>query len=144
MGWISYAFPNFNSCTVAVWEWIINFIPHFILDVITYPISMLGFKLNHVSKRGPRWHNLFRWPLILVFTTTFHQTHNWWNIKTLHRCPSLHGVKPICWYGMLWYVCYICLTFRLVQFWFLLTSWHLYTAYWNVKCWYYRLMWYHS
>ena len=34
---ITYPFPNFNGCTVEVWEWIGNFIPHFIMGVITYP-----------------------------------------------------------------------------------------------------------
>ena len=34
---IIYPFPNFNGCTVKVWECISNFIPHFITDVITYP-----------------------------------------------------------------------------------------------------------
>ena len=34
---ITYPFPNFNGCTVEVWEWKSNFIPHFIMDVITYP-----------------------------------------------------------------------------------------------------------
>ena len=47
---ITYPFPNFNGATVEVWEWISNFIhtvevwewisnyiPHFIIDVITYP-----------------------------------------------------------------------------------------------------------
>ena len=34
---ITYPFPNFNSETVEVWEWIRNFIIHFIGDVITYP-----------------------------------------------------------------------------------------------------------
>ena len=31
---ITYPFPIFNSCTVEVWEWISNFIPHFIMDII--------------------------------------------------------------------------------------------------------------
>ena len=34
---ITYPFPNFNSATVEVWGWISNFIPHFIMGVITYP-----------------------------------------------------------------------------------------------------------
>ena len=34
---ITYPFPNFNSCTVEVWEWISNFIPHLARHVITYP-----------------------------------------------------------------------------------------------------------
>ena len=34
---IMYTFPNFNSYTIEVWEWISNFITHFIMDVITCP-----------------------------------------------------------------------------------------------------------
>ena len=33
---ITYPFPNFNGCTVVVWEWISDFIPHFIMYLITY------------------------------------------------------------------------------------------------------------
>ena len=36
-GEIAYPFPNFNGCTVEVWEWKSNFIPNFIRFVITYP-----------------------------------------------------------------------------------------------------------
>ena len=45
-------FPNFNDCTFEVWKWIRNFIPHFIMDVSTYPWS--DYKLNQFSKSGPR------------------------------------------------------------------------------------------
>ena len=45
---ITNPFPNFNSCTIGVWEGISNFIPHFIM-VYSY-LSMLVFKLSHVSK----------------------------------------------------------------------------------------------
>ena len=48
---ITFLFPNFNGCTVEVWEWISNFISHFTEHVITYPC--LGLKLNYVSKRSP-------------------------------------------------------------------------------------------
>ena len=34
---ITYAFPNFNGCTVEVWEWISNSIPHFRGHMINYP-----------------------------------------------------------------------------------------------------------
>ena len=30
----TYPFPNFNGCTVEVWEWIGTFIPYFVMDVI--------------------------------------------------------------------------------------------------------------
>ena len=34
---ITYSFPNFNGCTVEVWKWISDFIPDFIIYIITYP-----------------------------------------------------------------------------------------------------------
>ena len=34
---ITYAFPNFNGATVEVWEWISDFIPHFMMDAINHP-----------------------------------------------------------------------------------------------------------
>ena len=42
---MTYPFPNFNGCTVEVWEWINNFISHFSVHVITYPCLVL--KLEH-------------------------------------------------------------------------------------------------
>ena len=36
-GGITYPFPNFNGCTIEVWEWMINFVQHFIGNVISYP-----------------------------------------------------------------------------------------------------------
>ena len=35
-GEITYPFPNFNSATVEVWEWICNFISHFMMDAILH------------------------------------------------------------------------------------------------------------
>ena len=34
---IIYPFPNVNGATVEVWEWIYDFIPHFIVDAIINP-----------------------------------------------------------------------------------------------------------
>ena len=51
---ISYPFPNFNGCTVEVYEWISNFILHF-YSACDY-LSVLGLNLNRVSKKDPRWH----------------------------------------------------------------------------------------
>ena len=36
-GEITYPFPNFNGCNIEVWEWINNFTPYFIRDVLAYP-----------------------------------------------------------------------------------------------------------
>ena len=49
---ITYQFPNFNCATIEVWEWISNFIPHFYNGC--NQLSVLGSKLIHFSKRGPR------------------------------------------------------------------------------------------
>ena len=46
---VIYPFPNFNGATVEVWDSISNFIPHFIMDIITYSC----WESIHVSKRAP-------------------------------------------------------------------------------------------
>ena len=66
VGEVTNPFPNFNGATVEVWEWISNFIPHFIRhDKWCHPtlywasdyLSMLGLKLNHASKWAPCHQN---------------------------------------------------------------------------------------
>ena len=60
---ITYPFPNFNGCTVEVWEWINNFIPHFIMDVITYPCWVTVKTTLGMSFRWSRIWPLFKyWP----------------------------------------------------------------------------------
>ena len=34
---LTYQFPNFNGATVEVWEWVSNFTPHVMMDVINCP-----------------------------------------------------------------------------------------------------------
>ena len=48
---ITYPFPNFNGATIEVLEWINKFNLTF-YNGCKY-LSMLGLKLNHVSKRDP-------------------------------------------------------------------------------------------
>ena len=50
---IIYPFPNFNSFTVEVWEWISNFIPRLIMDVIIQPCWL---ELILISKRIQWWN----------------------------------------------------------------------------------------
>ena len=33
---MTYPFIKCNRCTIEVWEWMDNFIPHFLIDLITY------------------------------------------------------------------------------------------------------------
>ena len=71
------------GATVEVWEWISNFIPHFI-RAWDY-LSMLRLKLIHASKRRPSWlrHeiNLPRNHLTKLSTTKCEL--KWWNICSL-------------------------------------------------------------
>ena len=46
MGWSYLSIRNLSGCTVEVCEWISNFIPQFIMGVITYP--KLELKLIHL------------------------------------------------------------------------------------------------
>ena len=47
------SFLNCNGSTVEVKEWISNFIPHFFIGCSD--LSMVGWKLKHVGKRGNWW-----------------------------------------------------------------------------------------
>ena len=50
---ITYPFPNFKGWIVKIYEWISTFIPHFVIDPITY-LCTLGLQLIHISKWGLR------------------------------------------------------------------------------------------
>ena len=56
MGWIYVSNHNFNGITVEVWEWISNFIPYFMMDVITYPCWDLSKTMS--VKGAPEFHNV--------------------------------------------------------------------------------------
>ena len=49
-GWyeITYPYPNFNGCTVEVWDWINDFLPYILMGVIH-----AGIELNNVRKSNP-------------------------------------------------------------------------------------------
>ena len=49
---ITNPFPNFNSATIEVWEWICYVIPA-LCNVLNY-LFMLGLKLILVGKRDPK------------------------------------------------------------------------------------------
>ena len=46
----TYSFPNFSGWTVEVWEWISNFIPHFIGHVITF---RCWYQSSTILVKGP-------------------------------------------------------------------------------------------
>ena len=62
-----YTFPNFNGCSIEVWEWISNFSPH---KNRCNHLSMVVLKLNYVGERGPR-HCSFPQSMITQFILWF-------------------------------------------------------------------------
>ena len=94
-GEMTYPFPNFNGCTVEVWEWISNFMPHFIGHVITYPCwdlynhasavaigldaqRHLGFRNAYTPYASVIVHHWFR--LGIVTHQTPNHYHNWYQL----------------------------------------------------------------
>ena len=85
---------NIHGITVKVWEWISSFSPH--LDVHRCDHwSMLGQKLNHISKRGSCWENLtnvnandYQYCMICIWNLNnfgiFHCVEVW--VYDLHIC----------------------------------------------------------
>ena len=49
--WDEFTYPFSKAAAVEVWEWISNFIPHFIMNDYNY-LSVLGVKLKYVDKWG--------------------------------------------------------------------------------------------
>ena len=83
---ITYPFPNFNGCTMEVWEWISNFIPHTLYNGCNY-LPMLGLKLIHVSKRGDlNKMSTFYW---MKFHWSFWSSNrHWFWYWSLGRCTG--------------------------------------------------------
>ena len=49
---ITYPFPNFYITTVEVWEWMSNFIPQFVIDIITDPCWDQRYSMLITDARG--------------------------------------------------------------------------------------------
>ena len=93
---ITYPFPNFNGCTVELWEWISNVIPH----LCAY-LSMLGLKLNNVSKNHQQpWRFLpaailaSYGPQGLINHRQLHWFFNRLFRRALKKTPKLHTTGP--------------------------------------------------
>ena len=72
--WDEITYPNsdFNGCAVEVWEWIRNFIPHYIMDVIAHPcwVSLYGnvFFLMCFSVQGATNTEIWRFSPVTSLT----------------------------------------------------------------------------
>ena len=72
---ITYPFPNLKGSTIEVWQWISNFIPHFIMAYLACNyLSMLGLKSFWVSKKGPQAWILAQWTHDVIIPL-LHQNH---------------------------------------------------------------------
>ena len=75
-GGFIYLFPNSHGCTVDVWDWISSFIPHFIMDLITYPCW--GKSWTMLLKSAPRkviWPFNSRKELMLIYLQSYLQSN---------------------------------------------------------------------
>ena len=63
---ITYPIPNVNGATVKVWEWISNFIPHFIMEVITYPCLLTGNNHYHAEPLMTHFYDAYVSPGLSV------------------------------------------------------------------------------
>ena len=143
---IIYPFPNFNGCTIEVWEWISNFTPHFIMDVITYPCwgsaflfppaSVPPFPTAGLHRHGHHHHETQA--LLDATSLPYHLDDclSWGRWTTQHGTQT-HWVKwqPLCWWHF--QVHFLEITFFMlidvsVQFWYL----HIEAATkWPPFCW---------
>ena len=82
---ITYPFLNFNGSTIEVWECISNTKSHPTLYWACDYLSMLGLKLNHVSKRG-HWYTD-------NFTANISNQHSWKLAGTVG--PTKHAKKTL-------------------------------------------------
>ena len=109
---IIYPFSNINGCTVEVWEWISNFIPPVMMDVITYAV------LNHQRKWMSVyplqiWHNrtmpfhakvrfsqcifIFVQDMLYTMVTLQHATHVHVGVwPTVYPKKYAHGFVVLC------------------------------------------------
>ena len=79
---ITYAFPNFNDCTVDVWEWICNIIPHKGRVYLSMPVS----KLNHLSN----WSQDISWWFVCE------RRYALMEISGSHKCMMYSISQEIC------------------------------------------------
>ena len=83
---IDYQFPNFNGCTVEVWEWINNFIPHLLsLDSLqgdTYSVSSQIIFFRKDTRKYPIY--------IITFTDIIstYTNHAWCGLCQSNSCEQ--------------------------------------------------------
>ena len=84
----TYPFPNFDWCTVETWEWWCNYIPHLLIDVITYTCWI---KLINVNKRCQKEAKF----TIPIFPITYNISFYWLSGAFDGSCHSTNNRRMI-------------------------------------------------
>ena len=97
---ITYPFPNFNGATLEVWEWVSNFIPHFIMGLITYPCWDLSWSMLVKGAPGVyfiklpmlNWAHQWQADIMLAMGLTYNTVQLAWcifdNFFVLNSCNT--------------------------------------------------------
>ena len=88
---ITYPFPNFNRSTIEVFEWISNFIPHFIMDVISHlcTCQSIGSTIDDTGKHTEQtWASEGNNILRCIFLTKL-----LWNSIFFPLCPTANKLQ---------------------------------------------------
>ena len=103
---IVFSFPNFNGCTVDIWEWSRSFISHLIMDVIIYPyrdlswsMSVNGFSGSHAISNHQQLHSLMNKPtpektLLCITDRLWGESTSDQLVDSTHKLPVIWKVFP--------------------------------------------------
>ena len=110
---ITHPFPNLNGYIVEVWKWISNYIPHFILDVITYPWMYLMGRYPNGALRVIKKHctRLYHMYTHIIYSFTFCRVLLW--LRCIYHVYTLHGFT-FC-RVLLWWRCIFLFLFVLLK-----------------------------
>ena len=104
---INYPYPNFNGCTIEVWEWISNFIPHYTRCVITCPCWDLSQSM--LVKWAPGGVYVFQTVIIMYLVIP-----NYW-IKSIWILNKLQSSAVLTRSNITWYCIHHCNDWSRIQ-----------------------------
>ena len=88
----TYRFPNSNGCTLNVWEWMRNFIPHFTMRIFTYPCSWAEPQISGILYMSIDVTSIIctipPWDRISEFAWKIHNLVSFWSCDPWEICIS--------------------------------------------------------
>ena len=85
---ITNPFPNLNGYSVEVWEWIINFIPHFTGYMITNAVRSSPTRTDYTASTSPCFPN---WTLSIICVCHFNVQR--WHLAVNIFSSSLKSIQ---------------------------------------------------